>query len=247
MIIWLASYPRSGNTFLRIVLHQLYGVSTYSIYDDNDPVAQRIGPTLVGYQPKPFDCQKMAQSSELFFVKTHKRRKSDPYPAIHLVRDGRDAVVSHARLRASQDAAGDQEAAFQRRLHEEICRPYVEGQPSSGTWGGHALSWLDHEGPVSLLRYEDLIADPCTAVARAVSHVLPELPSSKNPYIPSFPELQKIDSQFFRRGACQSHRDEMPPELAELFWAQTENATAMLRLQYSRETGDIHTRHAPRL
>jgi len=25
VIVWLASYPRSGNTLLRIVLHRLYG------------------------------------------------------------------------------------------------------------------------------------------------------------------------------------------------------------------------------
>ena len=46
MIVWLASYPRSGNTFLRVVLHNVYGVSTYSVYEDNDPVAQRVGPPL---------------------------------------------------------------------------------------------------------------------------------------------------------------------------------------------------------
>lgn len=101
MIVWLASYARSGNTFLRAVLHALYGVPTYSVYEDNDPVAQRVGPHLVGYQPKPRDRVLMAESDDIFFVKTHKRRKADGHRAIYLVRDGRDAVVSHARLRAS--------------------------------------------------------------------------------------------------------------------------------------------------
>ncbi len=50
MIVWLASYPRSGNTFLRLVLHRLFGVPTYSVYEDDDPVAQRVGPELVGYR-----------------------------------------------------------------------------------------------------------------------------------------------------------------------------------------------------
>jgi hypothetical protein len=53
VIVWLASYPRSGNTFLRVVLHNLYGVPTYSVYEDDDPVAERVGPALVGYRPKP--------------------------------------------------------------------------------------------------------------------------------------------------------------------------------------------------
>jgi hypothetical protein len=37
---------------------------------------------------------------------------------------------------------------------------------------------------------------------------------------------------FFRRGEAQSHRDEMPHELHDLFWAQPENATAMRLLGY---------------
>jgi hypothetical protein len=50
VIVWLDSYPRSGNTLLRIVLRRLYGAPTYGIYDD-DPVAQRVGLGLVGYRP----------------------------------------------------------------------------------------------------------------------------------------------------------------------------------------------------
>src|SRR4051812_42286008 len=157
MIVWLASYPRSGNTFLRIVLHRVYGVPTYSVYQDDDPVAQRVGPDLVGYRPRPADRAIMAADAEVYFVKTHKRRKADGYPAIYLVRDGRDAAVSAARLHASlAPASGDKQAQFDRLLHEEITRPYVAGQPSSGTWGGNVLSWLDGDAPPALLRYEDL-------------------------------------------------------------------------------------------
>ena len=104
MIVWLASYPRSGNTFLRIVLHRLYGVPTYSVYDDDDPVAQRVGPDLVGWRPKPGDRTEMIAAPGVHFVKTHKRRKGDGSPAVYLVRDGRDALVSRARLLAAERA-----------------------------------------------------------------------------------------------------------------------------------------------
>lgn len=234
MIVWLASYPRSGNTFLRVVLHYLYGVPTYSIYDDNDPVAQRVGPGLVGYRPKPEDRSLMRDGADVYFVKTHKRRKADAYPAIYLVRDGRDAVVSHARLRASEHATGEP-GLFERLLREEITRPYVDGQPSSGTWGGNVLNWLDHAGaPLAVLRYEELIVDPRAAVERAVAALLPDLVPVPDACIPSFDDLHAIEPGFFRRGAVGSHRDEMPDELHDLFWAQPENAAAMLRLGYAR-------------
>src|ERR1700754_5135896 len=48
MIVWLASFPRSGNTFLRIVLHRLYGVRTSTVYDV-DGVAERLGKDLIGF------------------------------------------------------------------------------------------------------------------------------------------------------------------------------------------------------
>ena len=99
MIVWLASYPRSGNTFLRIVLRHVYGVATYSVYEDDDPVARRkVGTDLVGYRPRPTDRTLMTDGPSVYFVKTHKRRKADGFPAICLVRDGRDAVVSNAQL-----------------------------------------------------------------------------------------------------------------------------------------------------
>jgi len=235
VIVWLASYPRSGNTFLRIVLHHLYGVPTYSIYQDDDPVAQRVGPALVGYCPKPADRALMRDSTEVFFTKSHKRHKGDSYRAIYLVRDGRDAVVSHARLRASQQpsAGSDHQTMFETFLREEITRPYIDGQPSSGTWGGNVLSWLGAANvPLALLKYEDLIADPRGSVMRAVAALLPELVPSADAGIPSFHALHRLDPSFFRRGTAQAYRDELPNDLHELFWAQPENATAMRLLGY---------------
>jgi hypothetical protein len=232
MIVWLASYPRSGNTFLRVVLHKLYGVPTYSVYDDDDPVAQRVGPALVGYRARP-DRALMRESANVYFVKTHKRRKADGFPAICLVRDGRDAVVSHARLRATEA-----DKPFVDCLREEITRPHFEGQPSSGSWGGNVLSWLEAVGPLAVLRYEDLIAAPREAVQAVVSSLLPVLEPIPDAGIPSFGDLHAIDPGFFRRGVAGSHRDEMPAELHELFWAQPENATAMRRLGYAGEPTD---------
>lgn len=117
MIVWLAAYPRSGNTFLRVVLHRLYGVPTYSVYEDDDPVAQRVGPALVGYRPRQADRQLIADGPEVHLVKTHKRRRAGGHPVIYLVRDGRDAVVSAARLRAATEPAADEgRSRFERLL-----------------------------------------------------------------------------------------------------------------------------------
>jgi hypothetical protein len=234
MIFWLASYPRSGNTFFRIVLHRVFNVPTYSVYDDDDPVAQRIGLQLVGYRAKPMDRAAMAASSEFFFVKTHKRRKTDSYPAIYLVRDGRDAVVSQARLCA---ADGQDRKPFDQVLREQILRPWNSAEPSSGSWGGNVLSWLSaSDSQTVVVRYEDLVAAPQAVVVEAVRTLCPELAPSADAQVPNFAELKTIDSEFFRRGEVGSHRDEMSAELQELFWQVPENTHAMARLGYLRTT-----------
>jgi hypothetical protein len=32
VLLWLASYPRSGNTFLRLVLKAVFGMGSYTAY-----------------------------------------------------------------------------------------------------------------------------------------------------------------------------------------------------------------------
>ncbi|MGH9425708.1 MAG: hypothetical protein ACRD2L_05300 [Terriglobia bacterium] len=32
MIVWLASFPRSGNTLVRIILNSVFGLSTSTVY-----------------------------------------------------------------------------------------------------------------------------------------------------------------------------------------------------------------------
>ena len=73
MLVWLASYPRSGKTFSRVVLNRLYGLTTTTGYDDNDPVAQMVGPAFVGYRPRKHALRELVEQPELTFVKTHRQ------------------------------------------------------------------------------------------------------------------------------------------------------------------------------
>jgi hypothetical protein len=76
VIVWLASFPRSGNTFLRIVVHRLYGVRTSTVYDV-DGVAQRLGAGLVGFEEREATFEDMRASDQVHFVKTHRPRDED--------------------------------------------------------------------------------------------------------------------------------------------------------------------------
>ena len=87
-MIWLASFPRSGNTFFRIALEKLYGLQSLSLYED-DPasLSRRASSRVQSGLPA------LHASKDLHFIKTHEL-PDDGSPAILLVRDGRDAMVS---------------------------------------------------------------------------------------------------------------------------------------------------------
>ena len=57
-VTWLASYPRSGNTLLRTILKHCFGLSSQSVYPDEEfsepGVAEAVGHEAVGADPHDF-------------------------------------------------------------------------------------------------------------------------------------------------------------------------------------------------
>jgi hypothetical protein len=73
VIVWISSFPRSGNTFLRIVQKHHYGVRTSVVYDV-DGVSERLGRDMVGFTERPASIEVMRESSGVHFLKTHRQR-----------------------------------------------------------------------------------------------------------------------------------------------------------------------------
>jgi len=225
--VWVASFPRSGNTFLRIILHRLYGVRASTVYDV-DGVAERLGGELIGYTGRPGSLADMRASDQPHFIKTHRQRDADVEendPAICLVRDGRDALVSWARQSSEKDPN-----SYEAELQAKILRV---GTTGTGSWGSNVLSWLRPPAPHRVvLRYEDLIRDPRGSVTPIVAAVAPALAQRPDAVIPSLDELQRHDDRFFRRGRVGSHHDELSAGAHQLFWSRPDNQAAMTLLGY---------------
>lgn len=225
MIIWLASYPRSGNTFFRILLKQLYGINTPTVYVGADYTAFEVGKDLVGHVAVEWTIDEMAAKPEVLIVKTH-RRAPEEYPAIYLHRDGRDAIVSYARKKSKNTS-----------YHSVLKELITTSESSTGTWGQNVLHWLNRDsGNTVFVSYEELIANPESVVEQTLSKfnfITPLQRLDQN--APTFEDLHTINSQFFRRGVIGSFKDEMPDELHKLFWQQPEHHEAMQLLGYLRE------------
>jgi glycosyltransferase involved in cell wall biosynthesis len=214
-MIWLASFPRSGNTFLRNILYEVYGLNSSTFHRESDY------PLDENYDSYPF-------------VKTHELPEhltpGDPsIPAICLIRDGRDALCSMAHHRSDIVAPGSD--------YLENLRAAIIAQRGShfGGWSMNVEAWCQRAQ--LLIRYEDLIADPLGTVERL--RLVCDLPEPQEDRLPAFEALKfgipkygaardldvseeekhQLAHKFFRRGEAGAWREEMPEDLQALFWS----------------------------
>lgn len=211
-MIWMASYPRSGNTFLRNVLFEVYGLRSSTYHLENHPLDEN-------WQDFPF-------------VKTHLLPHELPsgyrkFPKIYLLRDGRDAVVSEVHHR--QDVY-DPESDLGQNLREAIRA--AEGSHFGG-WSNHVESWTKVADMV--IMFDDLIANPIAQCERL--RALMDLPVPNNEAVPAFEQLKGgapeygsgknllnerkamsgLSTKWFRRGKVNGWKDELSPEMHDLF------------------------------
>jgi hypothetical protein len=141
-IVWLASYPRSGNTFLRTILWHCFGLRSASVYPA-DLGGNRALEEYVGHIEHGPRMRSQLGESGIPLIKTHELPK-DANPAIYVVRDGRAACVSLWRFGG-------------RVIPLEAV---IAGQHRFGTWANHVLAWNPKQRPNTLLlKYEDLRDD----------------------------------------------------------------------------------------
>lgn len=235
MIIWIASFPRSGNTMYRMLVHQLTGIETYAPVNDallqhDSDLLEMIGhKTLPARLPSAKEIRRgqqrpnpIVKNSRTYLVKTHARANELPYEAsaVYIVRDGRDALVSfaHYQLTAKWGKTPEDYIPRLRRIVQN-CR-----------WGEHVTGWL-HKARV-VIHFEDMLADPVGVVADSLSVLGLDMTINLDVEIPTFDELRAHSGQFFRRGQVGSYRDEMPAEVEADFW--TRHGAGMIAAGYER-------------
>lgn len=189
MIIWLASYPRSGNTLLRTVLKQTMGLDSYS---DERPIVTftEAAKGEFGYvlPSEPWEAfyKSASVSSEIYLVKTHLPPQDDQ-PAIYIVRDGRRSLVSYHKYH--QQFLGKQALS---QLALVLDADYYGG------WSEHYRNWVSSSRKTLLLRYEDLVnasPDLLKSIAQFIGYGGQVLDWG-NP----FERLHKENPNFFRHG-----------------------------------------------
>ncbi len=196
-IIWLASYPKSGNTWFRIFLANLKGdqktpVDINALEGSPIASARSIFDYNVGIEASDLDFdeidrlrpevyQHMAEKSEeTLFMKVHdayihvnENRLLFPLGAtsgaVYLIRNPLDVAVSFAyHLNVDYDTVISRMADENHSFCDHNDRLQNQLRQQLLSWSGHVLSWTRAKIPICVLRYEDMKQNPVETFKMAV-------------------------------------------------------------------------------
>ncbi|MDA3021824.1 MAG: PqqD family peptide modification chaperone [Actinomycetota bacterium] len=217
--VWLASYPKSGNTWFRFVWKAVESAQDLDLKPQEAPQpCQMEFLTGWGIDARRLTCDELDlvrsrlelatgdRMGRPILRKTHEKFRSAPdgselFPAaasraaLVIIRDPRDVVCSAARhFNMSLDATVDL-----------ICRrdPQIPGTPSvlmsrqpQGSWSEHLDSWRRLPTyPVAVYRYEDFRAEPYDTFGAALAFAGLDVSESELAHAIESTRFEKLQSR----------------------------------------------------
>ncbi len=190
-IVWLASYPKSGNTWARAFLHNyitqpdapasINALTDFSAVECAAAFFHKPGETLTTEATQRLRAQVHASltklHSDLVFIKTHNANlavhdiplctPAHTAGAILILRDPRDVALSYSAFTGKKR---DDIIAF-------MANPRAANRATSAqvfeflsSWSTHTQSWATARNAL-ILRYEDLLADPEKHFGRVIHYL----------------------------------------------------------------------------
>ncbi|ESP04708.1 hypothetical protein LOTGIDRAFT_94282, partial [Lottia gigantea] len=138
----LASFPGSGNTWLRHLIQQVTGIATGSIY--NDSFIRNHGFMGEGYR-----------DDTVIVIKTHKlglKERKKYQKAVVLIRDPLDAIKAEFNRQYRGHLGYAPYSVYRKNW------PALTGKKTM-KWYKFYLDWLEFKGPLHVIQYEKLRND----------------------------------------------------------------------------------------
>jgi estrone sulfotransferase len=167
--IFLVSYPRSGNTWIRFMLLQ-----ARPDFTENDfQRIQEIIPDMHSIKPW-FKCERTS------IIKSHLNFWQPFRRVIYLVRDARDATFSNWCYQSDE---GTFTGSFEH---------YLSSSYWPSTWSEHVEGWVDTVETRLVVRYEDMVKNPAVELQKIISLLGWSVPESRISEIISLSTKEKM-------------------------------------------------------
>lgn len=232
-IHWIASYPKSGNTWVRAIVDRIVhperpfdinslGKTAPSFARLIENYVARNGISIPASAPgearrwwTPVQRELCEAADDEIFLKTHNvaaRFDSGPFPdpessasAIYILRDPRDVALSYAwhykmTLGLAVVALCTSSAFNVKQERSGLTELLM-------SWGEHVQGWTSLKRcPLLVLRYEDLLADPATAVRRIATFLAKPVSAAQVDDIAAATSFGELRDQEKARGFNESVR-----------------------------------------
>ena len=195
MIIWLASYPKSGNTWVRVFLNSLFYTENNEVDINNLSIGQfpnrkhfeDISKNIDDINEFSKNCinaqLRLNLSNEIKFLKTHhaywqngKYKFTDIQTSlgvIYIVRDPRNVITSlknHFKFDNYDDALefllDDRKVIGIKNSKKEMDLPHI-----ISSWKNHFNSWKKMNKNYLLIKYENLITSPEVELQKILNYL----------------------------------------------------------------------------
>jgi hypothetical protein len=214
--VFVASYPRSGNTWLRFMLYEILVGQSSSFTNVHQLVPD------VGRQGKALPV--LPEQGRL--IKTHEAYLPLYHKAIYLVRDARDVALSEFAYQKALGLAEDNFETYLPRFLAGKVNPF-------GSWIAHVDSWMEAkdkgQAEVLLVRFDEMRSRPEDSLANMMEFL--NVPVERdvirravaNNSVEKMRDKEKINPQkasakgrFIRSGAVGGWREKFTETQAEL-------------------------------
>ena len=195
MIIWISSYPKSGNTWLRSLLSNYFfskdGSFNFDLIKQIDSFPNpKFFKNYSDKFEKPEDTskywiteqEKINSTNKIFFFKTHNALckingnkftdQKNTLAAIYVVRDPRNVVTSISNhYQINIEEALNFMKDKKRGIIEKEDKRYTGFQPLL-SWDLHVRSWTENIlYPTLIIKYEDLISDASSTFEKVLNFI----------------------------------------------------------------------------